>query len=177
MRYLILLIFLTFSSNSIADQNRDAALRLLIVSGVKQSFDESEKNFYEAMKQQVELTLKMVSDDGSSIIGERATEVQNKMLKKASKIASKYVSWETHKDEVAQAYMETYTFEELIDLINFFESNIGKIYLEKNEVIENILQGMLERISLAMKPDIEELAESMKPELEAAIAEDMKIEK
>ena len=177
MRYFVVLILLALSSNTIADQNKEAAIRLLIVSGIKQSFDNSEKEFYRAMKQQVELTQKMISGKVALGIGKRTEEVQNKMLKKAGKIASQYMSWEAHKDEVAQAYMETYTLEELIELTKFFESNIGKLYLEKNEVIEQRLQGMMDRITLAMKPAIEELAESMKPELEAAMAEDLNLEK
>ena len=177
MKYFIVFILLGFSSISIADQNKDAALRLLVASGVKQSFDESEKNFYDAMKQQVELTLKMVSGDDSLGIGEKTTEVQNKMIKQGAKIASEYISWEAHKDEMAQAYVEVYTLEELNELTKFFESNIGKLYLEKNETIEKRLQGMMERIALAIKPKIEEIAKVMKPEFEAAIAEDMKLAK
>jgi len=135
------------------------------------------KSFITAMKQQVEFTQKKISGGVALGTGKRTIEVQNNLLKRASKIASQYLSWESHKDELAQAYMETYSLEELNAISRFFESDIGKLYIEKEVVIRKRLQGMQGRISLAMRPAIEALAESMESELETAIAEDMKLGK
>lgn len=173
MRHLLLIILLALSSVSVANQHIEAAINLLVISGVKNSFDESEKEFYLAMKREFKLTQKLLAGEDDPDIGKKTVAVQDKMLKELGKIASEHISWSAHKDEIAQIYTEAYTLKELHALTQFYQSDIGKKLLAQQDFIDHRLHSMRERISMSMRPAMHELMNNMKTELEAAIAADI----
>lgn len=89
---------------------------------------------------------------------------------KASKLFTDELSWSRLKDEFIRAYVSVYTEQDLLGLVEFYESPLGQKYLAKRpQLVSNGLE-ITERHLKTLLPKLEMLSEELAHILEKAKA-------
>ena len=115
-----------------------------------------EKSF-EMVKQMIPAQMKQmgVSEEASS---DKAQEA----MRKTMDLVMQEMSWDKLKGDYISIYAETFTVEELKGLVQFYESPIGKKFIEKQpELMKRSMQISQEQMMILM-PKIQELTEQLK---------------
>jgi hypothetical protein len=146
------------------DQKEQLAEKLLntmdMRSQFKQSYESMTKQFFPMMMQQIQAQMAKAgkTDDASM---KRIQEVQ----KKASNLVAKEMSWENIKKDQVELYATTFSEKELKDLNQFFQTETGKKFLDKQreillksyQISQNHLKSLMPKLNALLQKELPEL--------------------
>ena len=168
MRYVTIILMLFFwsvplNSNANQDGSDILAEKFLIVTR------QNEKNskFLSILKAQMSAPIKRLSK------AENLNENQRKLLEKYSNkmtnILIEELTWEKIKGNHLKIIKSIYSDKELISLIQFFESELGKLYINKQQIA---MQKLGESSQIVMQ-NIERRIGAMQREMKAELGLDL----
>ena len=168
MRYITIILMLFFLSvplNSNANQDGSDILaeKFLIVTRQK----EQNSKLLDILKAQMSVPIKRLSK------AENLNENQRKLLEKYShkmtNILIEELTWEKIKGNHLKIIKSIYSDEELASLIQFFESELGKLYINKQQIA---MQKLGESSQMVMQ-NIERRIGAMQQEMKAELGLDL----
>jgi hypothetical protein len=168
MRYItiiLMLFFLSVSLNSNANQDGSDILaeKFLVVTRQK----EQNSKLLDILKAQMSEPIKRLSK------AENLNENQRKLLEKYSNkmtnILIEELTWEKIKGNHLKIIKSIYSDKELTSLILFFESELGKLYIKKQQIA---MQKLGESSQIVMQ-NIERRIGAMQREMKAELGLDM----
>ncbi len=168
MRYItiiLMLFFLSVSLNSNANQDGSDILaeKFLVVTRQK----EQNSKLLDILKAQMSVPIKRLSK------AENLNENQRKLLEKYShkmtNILIEELTWEKIKGNHLKIIKSIYSDEELASLIQFFESELGKLYINKQQIA---MQKLGESSQMVMQ-NIERRIGAMQQEMKAELGLDL----
>jgi len=172
MRYITIILMLFFFSvplNSNANQDGSDILaeKFLIVTRQK----EQNSKLLDILKAQMSVPIKRLSK------AENLNENQRKLLEKYShkmtNILIEELTWEKIKGNHLKIIKSIYSDEELASLIQFFESELGKLYINKQQIA---MQKLGESSKIVLQ-NIERRIGKMQQEMKAELGLDLDPEK
>lgn len=138
-----------------ADARREAARELMLLMNMDEMFDDSMDSYYDWARQQTIATMEGASDED---IGE-AMEALTMSFDKSRE----YFAWERLSPMFTDIYMEVFTASELRGLIVFYQSDIGKVFVEKQpqlmEATMQKMQGLMQEMMMDLQRDMEAMME------------------
>ena len=140
------------------------AAKLLEVMEVGKMMNQS---FDSIKKMQSAMTKNMVKNAKDQKL---AIKNQHKIMD----LMQKELSWETLKPEFEKLYAETYTAEELSGLIKFYNSPIGKKFIQKQPEMQRKSMLMMQKLLMQIMPKVQALTKQMHQEAIAAKKADAK---
>ena len=164
MRYItiiLMLFFLSVSLNSNANQDGSDILaeKFLVVTRQK----EQNSKLLDILKAQMSVPIKRLSK------AENLNENQRKLLEKYShkmtNILIEELTWEKIKGNHLKIIKSIYSDEELASLIQFFESELGKLYINKQQIAMQKLGESSQMVMQNIERRIGALQQEMKAEL------------
>ncbi len=168
MRYITIILMLFFLSvplNSNANQDGSDILaeKFLVVTRQK----EQNNKLLDILKAQMSVPIKRLSK------AENLNENQRKLLEKYShkmtNILIEELTWEKIKGNHLKIIKSIYSDEELASLIQFFESELGKLYINKQQIA---MQKLGESSQMVMQ-NIERRIGAMQQEMKAELGLDL----
>ena len=168
MRYITIILMLFFLSvplNSNANQDGSDILaeKFLFVTRQK----EQNSKLLDILKAQMSVPIKRLSK------AENLNENQRKLLEKYShkmtNILIEELTWEKIKGNHLKIIKSIYSDEELASLIQFFESELGKLYINKQQIA---MQKLGESSQMVMQ-NIERRIGAMQQEMKAELGLDL----
>jgi hypothetical protein len=168
MRYITIILMLFFLSvplNSNANQDGSDILaeKFLVVTRQK----EQNSKLLDILKAQMSVPIKRLSK------AENLNENQRKLLEKYShkmtNILIEELTWEKIKGNHLKIIKSIYSDEELASLIQFFESELGKLYINKQQIA---MQKLGESSQMVMQ-NIERRIGAMQQEMKAELGLDL----
>ena len=93
-------------------------------------------------------------------------ETQNKIMD----LMKKELSWENLKPEFEKLYAETYSAEELNGLLKFYQSPLGKKFIEKQPEMQRNTMLMVQQMMMRVMPKVQALTRQLQQEAEAEAA-------
>ena len=168
MRYVTIILMLFFwsvplNSNANQDGSDILAEKFLVVTRQK----EQNSKLLGILKAQMSAPIKRLSK------AENLNENQRKLLEKYSNkmtnILIEELTWEKIKGNHLKIIKSIYSDEELISLIQFFESELGKLYINKQQIA---MQKLGESSQIVMQ-NIERRIGAMQREMKAELGLDM----
>ena len=152
---------LTISISINADQNSHlaAAERFLVIS--KEA--EQNKQLLQQIQNQSKYDLQNMFKQ--SKVTDEQKHIYEKYRKRMMYILFKELSWEKHKSDFINIYASVFTKQELLQLIDFFESPLGKMYIEKEQIVLKKKIDASRKSSIAVGQKIRQLSKEMKDEL------------
>ena len=168
MRYITIILMLFFLSvplNSNANQDGSDILaeKFLVVTRQK----EQNSKLLDILKAQMSVPIKRLSK------AENLNENQRKLLEKYShkmtNILIEELTWEKIKGNHLKIIKSIYSDEELASLIQFFESELGKLYINKQQIA---MQKLGESSQMVMQ-NIERRIGAMQQEMKAELGLDI----
>ena len=88
-----------------------------------------------------------------------------KMQGEIMDMMKKELSWDSIKAEFGQLYAETYSAEELGGLIKFYQSPLGKKFIEKQPEMQKKSMLMMQKIVIRIMPKIQAMTRKMQKEI------------
>jgi hypothetical protein len=163
MKYLIsLLCMLCFMATaSAAPPTRESIEKLLSVAEVAK--------LTSSMQQQVDGLLKNTIAQATR--GEQVTPEEQAILddyrKKSGEILNDAISFDNLKGMFIQVYGESFTQDEINQLIAFYESPTGKMFISKMPVVMQKTMGQMQQLMAPMMQKIQQAAKEMQAQLAA----------
>ena len=148
----------------------DMAVRLKLASKLLETMDVGKvmTQSFESIKQmQSSMTKQMVKNAKDQQL---AIKNQHKIMD----LMRKELSWEKLRPEFEKLYAETYSLEELNGLIKFYESPVGKKFIQKQPEMQRKSMLMMQQLIMKIMPKIQALTRQMQQEMIAAKKADMK---
>ena len=134
------------------------AARLLEIMDVGKAMNQS----FESIKQmQGAMTKRFVKNA-------KDQELAIKNQQKIMDLMQKELSWENIRPEFEKLYSETYSAEELNGLIKFYESPVGKKFIQKQPEMQKKSMLMMQKLIMKIMPKIQVLTKQMQQEMIAA---------
>jgi len=133
MRYvtiILLLFFLSFPINSNANQDRSNILAEKFLVVTKQKDQNSE--LLDMLKTQISQQIN--KHPKAKDLNENKRKLLEKYSNKMTNILVEELSWEKIKGNYAKIIKSIYSDEELRSLIQFFESELGQLYINKQQI-------------------------------------------
>jgi len=151
-----------------AEQKKDAdmtvrttlATQLLETMQVGKTLNQS---FDSIKKMQTQMVMKFVKNAKDQA---RAIKTQNKMMD----LMMKELCWENLKPEFEKLYAETYSAEELNGLLKFYQSALGKKFIEKQPEMQRNTMLMVQQMMMRVMPKVQALTRQLQQEAEAEAA-------
>jgi len=135
------------------DAERNAAAeQLLVTMEIQKTIEQS----FEMIKQMVPAQMKQTgaSDEATSV---KAQDAMQKMMD----VVMQEMSWDKLKADYISIYAETFTAKELRGLVQFYESPVGKKFIEKQpEIMQRSMQISQKQMAKLM-PKIQELTQQL----------------
>lgn len=142
----------------------DMAARLKLASKLLETMDVGKvmTQSFESIKQmQSSMTKQMVKNAKDQQL---AIKNQHKIMD----LMQKELSWEKLRPEFEKLYAETYSLEELNGLIKFYESPVGKKFIQKQPEMQRKSMLMMQQLIMKIMPKIQALTKQMQQEMIAA---------
>ena len=164
MRYvkiILVLLFMTFPINSNANQNESDILaeKFLVVTQQK----EQNSKLLDMLKSQISQQINRLSK------AKNLDESQHKLLEKYSNkmtnILVEELTWEKIKGGHLEVIKSIYSDEELRSLIKFFESKLGRLYINKQQIVLQKLGETSQIVMQNVMQRIQTMEQEMKAEL------------
>lgn len=95
-------------------------------------------------------------------------ELAIKNQQKIMDLMQKELSWEKLRPEFEKLYAETYSVEELSGLIEFYQSPIGKKFIQKQPEMQKKSMLMMQQLLMRIMPKIQAMTKAMQEEIIAA---------
>lgn len=119
-------------------------------------------------RKQMQVMLSDRMDQLETKIPENKVEEFETYKRNVSGLMRKNMRWSTLKDEFAELYMDIYTESELQQLAKFYNSPVGKKFVEKTpELMGRTMQIMQSRMAAAM-PEIQKLTQDLQASVKTA---------
>lgn len=165
MRVLILIVTLTFSISSYAEQARDpqveAALRLLNAMRLDEQINAIADAMRPAMTEQMKMSL------GDRPLSPEAEEIVQRYAEQISEVAYTDENLEEMRLDMAAVYSEIFTVEEMDALAAFYGTDAGQALIEKMPVaMQKMMQLNMETQKRVMR-EAAELGREMAMEISA----------
>ena len=165
MRYvtvLLLLFFLSAPTNSSADQDGSDILaeKFLVVTKQK----EQNSKLLDMLKTQMSRQINRLSK--AKNINENKRKLLETYSNKMTNILVEELTWEKIKGNHLKIIKSIYTDKELRALIQFFESELGQLYVNKQQITMQKLGESSQIVMQNVMRRIQALEEEMKTELE-----------
>jgi len=141
-----------------ANQVREAAERLLDLFNMNENFDQT-------MKQAVQMPLSMI--DSQDLSPEQKAEAK-RAVEASMKVTMERFSWERMKDMFIDIYAEVFTVEEINGLIEFYESPLGRQFIEKQPQLMQATMAKMQALMQEMMPQIQKEVEQALEEAKSA---------
>ena len=132
---------------------RELAEKLLEAMEVQKNIEKS----FEMVNQMVPAELKHLGDEGKSS-SNRATKEMAEMME----VIMKEMSWDKLKDDYISIYADTFTEKELLGIITFYESPIGRKFIEKQPELMKKSMQISQKQMIGLLPKIQKLTEEMR---------------
>jgi uncharacterized protein len=164
-RYLLIILFcLTFAKSTVAEPPTRASLeKLFLITNTKTRVDDQ----YSMMLPNLTQALKNFNPPGTDNpeakrVADRAFNIA---LPKMVKLFSEKMDWKSLKEDYIKLYAATFSQEEINGLISFYQSPLGKSYLEKlpiltlksGEITQKRMQLLYPEMNQIVKDTMEEL--------------------
>ncbi len=148
-------IFTVQAANDDMAVRSKLAAKLLEVMEVGKMLNQS---FDSMKKMQGEMTKKLVENAKDQKIAIKHQQEIMDLMKKE-------LSWDNLRPEFEKLYAETYSAEELEALINFYQSPIGKKFIEKQPEMQKKSMIMVQKVVMRIMPQIQALSKKMRQEI------------
>jgi hypothetical protein len=150
MKQLIILIWLLMGVSSVSGQSSDpraqvAAKKLLSLFKMDQHYEKS-------MEQVVRMSENIVD---SQQISEEEKKKAKELIRASIESTVEEVTWEKMKGVFIDIYAETFTSEELEGIITFYETPIGKKFLEKQPQLTTVTLQKMQELVQGVMPEIQ----------------------
>lgn len=135
------------------EKDGDMEVRTKLASELLQTIqvDKILTQTFDSMKDmQKQAIMKMAKDPESQAL---AVEIQDKVFN----LMKKEMSWEILKPEFEKLYAETYSAEELDGLLKFYQSPLGKKFIEKQPEMQRKTMLMVQQMMMRVMPKIQAL--------------------
>ncbi|MEO0421344.1 MAG: DUF2059 domain-containing protein [Pseudomonadota bacterium] len=121
------------------------------------------------MQQQVKL---MITQQlaGTDVPAE-VDEIINRYLSDLTELTFSRMDWEKMKLKYAAIYESVLTNQEILDLVTFYQSDLGQVVLSKMPLLMQEAMVVGQQEMQAMMPQIQQLMSGMQQEIEAAVKE------
>jgi len=117
---------------------------------------------FDTMKEmQKQMVMKFAKDPESQAL---AIETQGKIMD----LMKKEMSWENLKPDFEKLYAETYSAEELDGLLKFYQSPLGKKFIEKQPEMQRKTMLMMQQLMMRIMPKLQALTLELQQKAEAA---------
>lgn len=144
--------------------DEDMAVRTKLASELLQTMqvDKALNQSFDAMKEmQKQAVMKLAKNPESQAL---ALEAQDKMMD----LMKKEMSWENLKPDFEKLYAETYSAEELDGLLKFYQSPLGKKFIEKQPEMQRKTMLMMQQLMMRIMPKIQALTLELQQKAKAA---------
>lgn len=165
MRYatiILLLFFLSFPMNSNANQDGSDILaeKFLVVTKQK----DQNRKLLDVLKTQISQQIK--SHSKAKNLNENKRKLLEKYSHKMTNILVEELSWEKIKENHVKIIKSIYSDEELRSLIQFFESELGKLYINKQQIAMQKLGESSQMVMQNVMRRMQALEQEMKSEFD-----------
>jgi hypothetical protein len=145
---------LTLASIARAEDSERQALAERLLEGMQ--MQETIEKSFEMVKQMIPAQMKQmgVPDEASS---GKAQDVMQETMD----LVMKEMSWDNLKGDYIAIYAETFTAEELKGLVRFYESPIGKKFVEKQPELMQRSMRISQKQMMTLMPKIQELTQQL----------------
>lgn len=105
---------------------------------------------------------------GQMELTEAQKPIMDKFFKKYTALVREEMSWKTMKKPVAEAYRQVFTEPEVRELIEFYQSPLGKKLLEKMPELMQASMTVMQQSMQEIMPKLQQLQQELQQELQAA---------
>ena len=163
-RTILLLMLLALSSQASADESsrKAAAVKLLEVSRAAEMIE----TMYDSMQPQFEAMAEQIGID------EEQRPIFDRHLARVFDVLREELNWQKMEPYMIDAYAEVYTEQELLGLVEFYESPLGQKFMEKMPEMMAVSMEMTQSMMGGFYARLEELQAELMADLEAAKAEE-----
>jgi hypothetical protein len=158
----ITLTLFVFGVSAQADTHRASVEKLLILMNQDQLMEQMFPQIKQMVMQQFE----------QMDLTEEQTRLMEKYFDKIFNVMKEEMSWDKMKDDFILLYMSVYTEAEVNELIDFYESPIGRKTLEKLPLLMEKSVAISQKYPMNMMPKIQEITMEMMNEVQAATEEE-----
>lgn len=99
-------------------------------------------------------------------ISDAKKPIFDKTMSKIDDLMNETINWDKIKEDMIALYMNTFTEDEIIDMVIFYKSPTGKSLVEKMPIVMKASMEISQKQSFEMIPRLNMLLEEMKKELE-----------
>lgn len=158
------LFTLAFALNVSAktDPHRAAVEKLLSLTNQDQLINQ-------ALDQVKQLTLKQFQQFLPSETTPGQQAIIEKHYNKMFEVVKAEMSWSKMKEDFIQIYISNFTEKEINEVIAFYETPIGKKFIEKTPVIMQQSTEISQKYTLNMMPKLQKIAEELVAELSKGV--------
>ena len=162
-RIILLLTLVALSSQASADEasRKAAALKLLEVSRAAEMID----MVYDSMQPQFEAMAEQIGID------EAQRPIFDRHMARVIEVLREELNWEKMEPYMIDAYAEVYTEQELLGLVEFYESPLGQKFMVKMPEMMTVTMEMTQSMIGGFYARFEELQAELMADLEANKAE------
>lgn len=138
MKKLVALLVVGLVSSNMFGASPELVEKLLKTMMMEEAFPRVDSFMIEGVNVAGKDASGIASSNSKAASIERVVEAQQKLKES--------LSWEALKPEIVKAYSEAFTDEEIKGLIKFYESPLGRKYLEKeSEIQQKIMKSIMEK--------------------------------
>ena len=162
-RTILLLMLVALSSSVSADESsrKAAALKLLEVSRAAEMVE----TVYDSMQPQFEAMAEQIGVD------EAQRPIFDRHMARVFEVLREELNWEKMEPYMIDAYAEVYTEQELLGLVDFYESPLGQKFMTKMPEMMTVTMEMTQTMMGGFYARFEELQAELMADLEASKAE------
>ena len=156
MRYLIFITCLAVSNISFAqEESLILAKRLYIALDTQSQIDSMAENLQSMAKQQIASV--KIPDKARPFVEQKYSEIYTLLFNtfKSEKIQQQYI----------ESFANTYTNQELVQVVQFFESPAGKAYIAKSAQLQKSHLAIAQAQVAAINPSIQKIQLEIEAEL------------
>ncbi len=154
---LLTVLVILFNTTAYAEKNSHyaAAEKLLLLT----SADKMLESMFQQMKQMQLQQLKKMD------IPKDKFPVAEKYINQINDLMTREMSWDKIKDDMINMYTSVYTEKEIDEIIKFFESPIGRKFMEKMPVLGQKSMTFGQNQMYSLMPQIKKISQEMMVEL------------
>lgn len=159
---LLTLIAISITANADELSRRAAALKLLEVSRAAEMIE----TVYDSMQPQFEAMAEQIGID------EAQRPIFDRHMARVFEVLREELNWEKMEPYMIDAYAEVYTEDELLGLVEFYESPLGQKFMAKMPEMMSVTMEMTQSMMSGFYGRFEELQAELMAEIEASKAND-----
>jgi len=160
---LLFMLFLGMSSAVADETSHEAAARELFeVSNAGEMVD----TIYDSMQPQFAAMAEQMGIDESH------RPIFDRHMERVMEVLREEFNWEKMEPHMISAYMQVYSEEELLELVDFYKSPIGQKFLEKMPELMEVSMGMTQQLMGGFYGRLEELQAELLADIAASETDD-----